>query len=59
MKVLFTTDYKDNKPAYKVFTEDGKDITVKTVPLSANTCITCHTGYRNFCKNGQCGAIVK
>lgn len=59
LKVLFTTGYKDNAPVYKVFTEDGKDITAKSGPLAANTCITCHTGYRNFCKNGQCGAIAK
>ena len=58
LKVLFVTYHKAGKPNYKVYTEGGKDITKSDGgPLSASTCVTCHTGYQAFCKNGQCGQV--
>lgn len=56
MKALFVTTYVGGKPTYNVFTEDGKDATAPSGPLAAATCVTCHTGYQSFCKNGQCGS---
>ena len=56
MKAIFLTTYTGGKPSYSVHTEDGKDGTAASGPLAASTCITCHTGYQSFCKNGQCGA---
>ncbi len=56
MKALFVTTYVDGKPTYNVFTEDGKEATAASGPLAAATCVTCHTGYQAFCKNGQCGS---
>ncbi len=56
MKALFVTTYTGGKPTYNVFTEDGKDATAASGPLAAATCVTCHTGYQAFCKNGQCGS---
>lgn len=56
MKALFVTTYVGGKPTYNVFTEDGKDATAASGPLSAAVCNTCHTGYQAFCKNGQCGS---
>jgi hypothetical protein len=55
MKVLFVTAHQSGKPSYAVFTEDGKNVTAKTGPLSAETCTACHSGYAAFCKAGQCG----
>jgi hypothetical protein len=55
MKALFVTTYAGGTPSYNVFTEDGKDATAPSGPLAASTCVTCHTGYQAFCKNGQCG----
>ena len=57
MKVLFVTAHKGGSAAYGVFTEDGKNITANDGPLSAGTCMTCHTGYSAFCVNGQCGKL--
>jgi hypothetical protein len=57
MKLLFVTGYKGGKAKYGVFTEEGKDVTASEGPLSSETCNTCHTGYRAFCTNGQCGRI--
>jgi len=55
MKVLFVTAHQGGKPFYAVYTEDGKKATASSGPLAAETCMTCHTGYQAFCKNGQCG----
>lgn len=55
LKVLFVTAHKDNQPEYAVFKEDGTEITKPSGNLSAQACITCHTGYQAFCVNGQCG----
>lgn len=55
MKVLFVTTYKDNKPLYSIYTEDGQDASnVAGSGLNPNDCRTCHTGYGAFCINGQC-----
>lgn len=59
MKVLFVTGYKGGKAQYGVYTEDGKDISAASGPLSTQTCRTCHTGYTSFCVNGQCGKVAK
>lgn len=59
MKVLFVTGHSGGKPAYGVFTEDGKDIAAATGPLAVETCRTCHTGYASFCAGGQCGTLAK
>lgn len=56
MKAIFLTTHKGGVPTYSVHTEDGKDVTSASGPLAAQTCVTCHTGYQAFCKNGQCGA---
>jgi hypothetical protein len=56
MKAIFLTTYAGGKPSYSVHTEDGKDATAANGPLASSTCVTCHTGYQAFCKNGQCGA---
>lgn len=55
MKALFVTFHQGDKASYKVMTEDGKDATAPSGPLAAQTCVTCHTGYKAFCKAGQCG----
>lgn len=55
LKVLFVTTYKDNKPLYSIYTEDGKDAAgAPNSGLSPFDCRTCHTGYSAFCLNGQC-----
>ena len=59
LKVLFTTAYKNNKPIYQVFKSNGVEIKEKNGNLSPNSCISCHTGYANFCANGQCGTLIK
>lgn len=59
MKVLFVTGYKGGKAQYGIYTEDGKDISTASGPLSVETCRTCHTGYTSFCVNGQCGKVAK
>lgn len=56
IKAIFLTTHVGGKPSYSVHTEDGKDGTAPSGPLSAGTCLTCHTGYQSFCVNGQCGA---
>lgn len=56
MKAIFLTTHKGGTPSYSVHTEDGKDVTAASGPLAAQTCVTCHTGYQAFCKNGQCGS---
>jgi len=56
LKALFVTTYKGGKPLYSVYTEDGKDISSKKGSgLNPQDCRTCHTGYKAFCVNGQCG----
>lgn len=58
LKVLFITTYKDNKPLYSIYTEDGQD--AANVPgsgLNPADCRTCHTGYGAFCINGQCASL--
>ena len=57
LKVLFVTGSVQGKPAYGVFLEDGKDIAAKDGALATQTCITCHTGYKSFCVEGQCGKM--
>jgi hypothetical protein len=56
IKAIFLTTYAGGKPSYSVHTEDGADVTAATGPLSAGTCVTCHTGYQAFCQTGQCGS---
>lgn len=56
IKAVFLTSHIGGKPSYSVHTEDGKDGTAPSGPLSSATCVTCHTGYQSFCVNGQCGA---
>lgn len=56
MKAIFLTTHTGGKVSYSVHTEDGKDVTAPSGPLSAQTCVTCHTGYQAFCVGGQCGA---
>jgi hypothetical protein len=56
LKLLFVTEYKNNKPLYGIYTESGKDAAgAPGSGLNPNDCRTCHTGYRAFCNNGQCG----
>ncbi|MFT5836214.1 MAG: hypothetical protein ACI9RG_001108 [Sulfurimonas sp.] len=58
LKILFVTTYKDNKPLYSIYTEDGQD--AANAPgsgLNPNDCRTCHTGYTAFCLNGQCATL--
>jgi len=59
LKVLFVSGHKGGKPVYGVYLEDGKDIAAKEGPLALSTCVTCHTGYKSFCVNGQCGRNTK
>lgn len=59
MKVLFVTSHKNGEPSYAVFTEDGKNISAPSGPLSPTTCSACHSGYTAFCVAGQCGKITK
>ncbi len=56
LKVLFVTNYEGGKPVYEVFSEEGKKLTAKDGPLSAKACANCHTGFKAFCINGQCGS---
>ncbi len=58
LKILFVTTYKNNKPLYSIYTEDGQD--AANAPgsgLNPNDCRTCHTGYGAFCINGQCASL--
>jgi hypothetical protein len=58
LKLLFVTTYKNNKPLYSIYTEDGKDVSGATGSgLNPQDCRTCHTGYGAFCVNGQCGSL--
>lgn len=59
LKVLFVLGHKKGKPVYGVFQENGKDIAAKKGILATSTCVTCHTGYKSFCINGQCGRQTK
>jgi hypothetical protein len=60
LKAFFVTEYKDGKPLYGVYTEDGKDISnAQGTGLNPQDCRVCHTGYEAWCVNGQCGKIVK
>jgi hypothetical protein len=60
IKALFVTEYKDGKPLYGVYTEDGQDIAGKSGSgLNPQDCRMCHTGYEAWCVNGQCGKEVK
>ena len=57
LKVLFVTEWKNNKPLYGIWTEDGKDAAnVVGSGLNPQDCRTCHTGYGAFCLNGQCAS---
>jgi len=58
LSVLFVTGYKEGKPTYGAYKEDGTDIASvdPSSPLSMATCRTCHTGYEAFCVNGQCAS---
>jgi len=55
VKLLLVTAHTNGKPHYAVFNEDGKNVTPPSGPLAAETCENCHTGYRAYCVNGQCG----
>lgn len=55
MKTLFVTTYKDNKPFYSIYKENGSEISSPTgTGFNPNDCRSCHTGYSAFCLNGQC-----
>ena len=55
LKVLFVTEWKNNKPLYGVYTENGQDVASKPGSgLNPQDCRVCHTGYEAFCVNGQC-----
>jgi len=55
LKVLFVTEWKNNKPLYGVWTESGQDAANKSGSgLNPADCRACHTGYQAFCLNGQC-----
>lgn len=56
MKLLLVTAHQGGKPHYAVYTDDGRNVTTPSGPLSVEACETCHTGYQSFCKNGQCGS---
>ncbi len=54
-KILFVTTYKNNKPFYSIYKEDGSDVSTATgTGFNPNDCRSCHTGYSAFCLNGQC-----
>ncbi|HHL40151.1 MAG TPA: hypothetical protein ENJ37_06565 [Deltaproteobacteria bacterium] len=55
LKLLFVTGHKGGKAVYGVYSEDGKDMAAASGGLAPNTCRTCHSGYKAFCVNGQCG----
>ena len=58
LKLLFVTTYKNNKPFYSIYTEDGHDASASTGSgLNPNDCRSCHTGYGAFCVNGQCASL--
>lgn len=59
LKVIFLTAHEGGNPIYGVFTEEGKNITAATGPLSASTCVACHSGYSGFCFHGQCATEQK
>jgi hypothetical protein len=60
LKVLFVTQWKDNKPLYGAYTEDGIDVSNKIGSgLNPQDCRSCHTGYQAFCLNGQCATQIK
>jgi hypothetical protein len=55
LKVLFVTQWKNNKPLYGIYTENGQDAANKIgTGLNPADCRACHTGYQAFCINGQC-----
>ncbi len=58
LKVLFVTTYKNNKPLYSVYTENGQDAAGDVGSgLNPQDCRKCHTGYSAFCVNGQCASL--
>jgi hypothetical protein len=55
LKILFVTQWKNNKPLYGIYTENGQDAAnVVGSGLNPKDCRACHTGYGAFCINGQC-----
>ena len=57
LKILFVTEWKNNKPLYGVYLENGTDAANKVgTGLNPNDCRKCHTGYGAFCINGQCAS---
>ena len=56
--ILMVTGHKNGQAMYGVFKEDGTDVTDANPEaiLGAQFCRACHTGYKAFCVNGQCGA---
>jgi len=58
LKVLFVTQWKDNKPLYGIYTHTGQDAAnVLGSGLNPQDCKQCHTGYQAFCINGQCATL--
>lgn len=58
LKVLFVTQWKDNKPLYGIYTHSGQDAAnVLGSGLNPQDCKQCHTGYQAFCINGQCATL--
>jgi len=60
LNIHFVTYYKNGKPYYKVLNKNGLNITSKdsTSIFSNKTCVSCHTGFTSYCKNGQCGQVL-
>lgn len=54
IKVLLVTEHLLGQPQYGVYTYDGKDITTAHPSLNPKTCNTCHTGYKEACRDGIC-----
>jgi len=58
LKVLFVTQWKNNKPLYGIYTQTGQDAAnVVGSGLNPQDCKQCHTGYQAFCINGQCATL--
>ena len=56
VRLLLVTAHQGGKPVYTVYNEDGKNVTQPSGPLAVETCVSCHTAYQSYCKNGQCGS---
>lgn len=53
-KAILVTDHLLGSPLYGAYSYDGDDLAGAHPSLSLSTCVTCHTGYNDYCTDGVC-----